>query len=224
MTSKPFYLSLTIVGALVHLFITLAALFGVDLGDQSDAIMKTIEQCTLAGASLLATFSTIVGRIRARKAITLTGAPSGPPSPFLKILLLVVTGASVGVLTGCAPIAAATGTAGARQATAGSPATLSSALTTIGFTVANYLQTLNDGTTIPQVDQVLTATHNSGDTAVVNLVTSLVGQMAAAIVAAHNAGATPTQTQASVNTVLAPAAVAQTAAHVTAAAPTALTN
>ncbi|HUB67457.1 MAG TPA: hypothetical protein VL981_08240 [Candidatus Methylacidiphilales bacterium] len=76
MNTKPFYLSLTIVGALAHLFITLAAVFGVDLGDQAGAITKTIEQCALAGGSLLATFSTIVGRIRARKQISFGSAPA----------------------------------------------------------------------------------------------------------------------------------------------------
>src|SRR5580658_8647060 len=112
MISKPFYLSLTIVGALVHLFITLAALFGVDLGDQADAITKTIEQLTLAAGSLLATFSTIVGRIRARKPITL----SATPAPVKTVLLLLTAGAAW-TLSGCAGTSAA-GPAAATTTTA----------------------------------------------------------------------------------------------------------
>jgi len=96
MPSKPFYMSLTIVSGLVHLFITLAAVFGVNLGDQTDAITKTIEQCTLAAGSFLATFSTIVGRIRARKSITF-GTAQAP----LKMLLILASMLSLS-LTGCA--------------------------------------------------------------------------------------------------------------------------
>ncbi len=97
--AKPFYLSLTITGALVHLFITLAALFGVDLGDQADAIAKNIEQLTLAAGSLLATFSTIVGRIRASKQITLGHAPASS-TPLL--LLAAIAGSMA--LAGCAAV------------------------------------------------------------------------------------------------------------------------
>jgi hypothetical protein len=216
--AKPFYLSLTIVGALIHLFITLAALFGVDLGDQAGAISKTIEQCTLAGASLLATFSTIVGRIRASKSITLR-----PPPTSVNMLLVLAAVLSVGVLSACArtntssnpPPAAATVT----NSSPASSSVTSSQLANVGWTVANYLQTLNNGTTIPTVDQALAATHNSGDIATVNLVAALVGQVASAVVAAHNAGASTTQTQAVVNTVLAPAAVAQVASNVAATTP-----
>jgi hypothetical protein len=210
MPSKPFYLSLTIVGALVHLFITLAALFGVDLGDQADAITKTIEQLTLAAGSLLATFSTIVGRLRARKPITL----SATPAPVKTVLLLLTVGAAW-TLSACAPLSAGSSATSTSAATSAGSTTVSK-LASIGYTVANVLQTLNNGTTVPTVDQVLTRTGNSGDIATVNLVTSLVGQVAAAVVAAHNAGATTTQTQAAVNTVLAPASVAQTAANVAA--------
>jgi hypothetical protein len=206
MTSKPFYLSLTIVGALVHLFITLAALFGVDLADQTGAITKTIEELTLGAGSFLATFSTIVGRIRARRQITLGRTP---PPANAALLVIPALGAACALMAGCA--------------TSGTTAS-GSQLTTMGYTVANYLQTLNNGTTIPQVDQVLTATHNSGDIATVNLVASLVGQVASAVVAAHNAGATTTQTQAAVNTVLAPAAVAATASNVAATTPVSAGN
>jgi hypothetical protein len=207
--AKPFYLSLTIAGALVHLFITLAALFGVDLGDQADAITKTIEQLTLAVGGLLACFSTIVGRIRASKPITLVRPPPAA-------LLFVLAAALAFVLSGCAdsPDVSANGlpVAAAPSATP----TASTRLATIGYTIANYLQTINDGTTIPTVDQALAATHNTGDIATVNLVAALVGQVAAAVVAAHQAGATTTQTQAVVNSVLAPAAVAQAASNVAA--------
>ncbi|MCE0499446.1 MAG: hypothetical protein LV481_16010 [Methylacidiphilales bacterium] len=92
--AKPFYLSLTIVGALVHLFITLTSIFGVDLNDQAGAITNVITQCTLAGGAFLATFSTIVGRIRARKTISLGSAP-------LK-MFLVLTAVTALSLTACA--------------------------------------------------------------------------------------------------------------------------
>jgi hypothetical protein len=212
MNTKPFYLSLTITAALVHLFITLAALFGIDLGDQTDAITKTIEQLSLAAGSLLATFSTVVGRIRAQKQITLGRAPSSAAAP----LLALVAAGIVFTLSGCATDSAIS--ANGLPSATGTTSTTNN-LTTIAYTVANYLQTLNNGSTIPTVDQALTATHNSGDIATVNLVASLVGQVAAAVVAAHNAGANATQTQAVVNTVLAPAAVAQTAANVAATTP-----
>ena len=99
--SKPFYLSLTIVGALVHLFITFASIFGVDLSDQVGAITNTITQCTLAGGALLATFSTIVGRIRASKQITLGRTP---PSVNSLLLLGLATGAACVLMTGCAGV------------------------------------------------------------------------------------------------------------------------
>ena len=94
--AKPFYLSLTIGGALVHLFITLASIFGVDLSDQAGAITNVITQCTLAGGAFLATFSTIVGRIRARKAISFGTTPAP-----LKMLLVLATVTALS-LTGCA--------------------------------------------------------------------------------------------------------------------------
>lgn len=93
------------------------------------------------------------------------------------------------------------------------PAVLAN-LQTVGWTAANYLQTLNNGQTIATVDQVLAATHNAGDVGAVNLVASIVGQVASVVTAMHNAQASQQQTIAAVNTVLAPTTVAQTAANV----------
>jgi hypothetical protein len=98
-----------------------------------------------------------------------------------------------------------------------------------GYTVANILQEFNTGLTasLPTVNQVLTATHNTGDAGIVNdvvvgtnLVSALVSAFTSTVKASQASGASAAQTQAAASAVLAPANVATIAANVVSTSPT----
>jgi Mn2+/Fe2+ NRAMP family transporter len=79
MQEKPWYLSRTIIGAIVMLAITFLGQAGVDVKDADlNQITTTILQVTEALVALGSFALIIWGRIRARKEITLARAQSAP--------------------------------------------------------------------------------------------------------------------------------------------------
>ena len=140
----------------------------------------------------------------------------------MKTKLVSILAAFTLTLTGCAT----DGTTDLNTPTGSLPVP-AGALNT-ALTAANILQQFNTGLTasLPTVTQVLNATHNSGDVGIAqnvvigsNLISALVAAFANTVKASQASGASPSQTQAAANAVLAPSSVAAITANVVASTP-----
>jgi len=207
MTSKPFYLSITIISAIVSGLAQLAGLFHVNISDLIPQITIAVGDQIRATVAIAGVVGAIYGRIRATSTIQPLGS-----TPTRNILLLVLAAGSVWTLFGCASNGTVSTTA-------------SSNIQNALLTTANVIQELNTGVqdVAPTVSKILTMTHNQGDAAAVNNVIndSAAGQAAlttllANVSTAIASASTPAQQQAAISAAVSPTAVAAIVAPIAA--------
>jgi hypothetical protein len=96
--NKPFYLSMTIISALVSGVAQLLNLFGVSIADLVPAITEAIGKEVNATVSIAGVVLAIIGRFRARKTVTLGPTPS---STTRLLLASAVAGMASVTLVAC---------------------------------------------------------------------------------------------------------------------------